>query len=139
MSFERIKLTLYNAQQAHAELARVWQAIKPWLMAGHRLYIEVKPVTRSLEQNSRLWLMLTEISKQVDWYGQRLSPDEWKDVLSAAFKQQKAVPGINGGFVILGARTSQMSVAEMCEMQELAEAFAAEKSVVFPWTEMETA
>ena len=37
MSFDRIKLTLYNAQQAHAELARVWQIIEPWPMAGPRL------------------------------------------------------------------------------------------------------
>ena len=52
MSFERIKLTLYNAQQAHAELARVWQIIKPWLMAGHRLYIEIRAETRTLKQNN---------------------------------------------------------------------------------------
>ena len=51
---------------------------------------------RTLDQNSRLWAMLTELSRQVEWYGQRLRPEEWKDVMTAALKKQRAVPGIDG-------------------------------------------
>ena len=101
------------------------------LMAGHRMVVEIKPETRSLEQNARLWAMLTEISRQVDWYGNKLTPEEWKDVFSAAMKRAKVVPGLDGGFVVCGQSTSKMTRAEMSEMQQLMEAFGAERGVRF--------
>lgn len=132
MSFETIRLTLWEPAQAHRSLMEVWTTIKPWIMAGHRLQIEVKAQTRSLEQNARLWAMLTDVSRQVDWYGQKLTPEEWKDVFSAALRQQKVVPGIeNGKFVVLGQRTSQMTRAQMTELQDFMEAFGAERGVRF--------
>ena len=91
----------------------------------------VKEATRSLEQNARLWAMLTDVSNQVDWYGQTLTPEEWKCVLTAAMKKQKVVPGIDGGFVVIGARTSKMGVREMGELMELIEAFGAQQGVRF--------
>lgn len=96
---------------------------------GH--VITVAEPTRTLEANAKLWAVLSEISVQVDWYGKKLSPDNWKDVLSAALKKQEAVPGIDGGFVILGQRTSQMSRREFSELLELAQAFGASQGVVF--------
>ena len=95
------------------------------------MVLEIKPSTRSLEQNARLWAMLTDISKQVDWYGRKLSPDDWKHVFSAALKKQDVVPGLDGGFVVLGLSTSKMTKAEMCDLQTLMEAFGAEKGVRF--------
>ena len=95
------------------------------------MVLEVKPSTRSLEQNARLWAMLTDISRQVDWYGRKLTPDEWKHVFSAALKKQEVVPGIDGGFVVLGLSTSKMTKAEMCDLQTLIEAFGAERNVRF--------
>ena len=90
---------------------------------------------RNLDQNAKMWAMLTDISKQVNWYGQYLHPEEWKDVLTAALKKQKVVPGIEGGFVAIGARTSQMSKKEMMDVITLAYAFGNEHGVV--WTEKE--
>lgn len=126
---ERITLSLWNAQQGHQAITQAWTVMKAALMAGHRLTMEVKPETRSLAQNRRLWAMLTDISEQVNWYGQKLTPDEWKDVMSAALKKQKVVPGIDGGFVVLGLRTSKMTKAEMTELQELMAAFGTERGV----------
>lgn len=91
----------------------------------------VKEATRSLEQNARMWAMLTEISQQVNWYGNQLSPEEWKCVLTAALKKQKVVPGLDGGFVVIGSSTSKMGVREMNELMELMEAFGAEQGVRF--------
>lgn len=123
--------TLYNAQQGHQALMALWTQAKALLMAGHRLNVEVKTETRSSAQNRRLWAMLRDVSQQVDWYGQTLTDEEWKDVLTASLKKQKAVPGIDGGFVILGARTSQMTKQEMTELQDLLEAFGAQQGVRF--------
>lgn len=93
--------------------------------------VEVKPRTRSIAQNSRMWAMLTDISRQVDWYGQKLAPDEWKDVFTAALKRQNVVPGVDGGFVVIGARTSKMTIREMGDLMELMSAFGAERGVQF--------
>lgn len=91
--------------------------------------IRTSPPTRNLEQNAALWALLFEISAQVVWYGQKLSASEWKDVLTASLKKQKAVPGIDGGFVICGQSSSKMTKAEFSELLELAHAFAAQQGV----------
>lgn len=125
-------ITLYNPQQAHQAIAAtIWPSVKSLLMAGHRLVMVVKPETRSDAQNRRLWAMLTEVSDQVVWHGRKLSPEEWKHVFSAALKKQDVVPGIDGGFVILGQSTSKMTKGEMSDLQELISAFGAERGVMF--------
>jgi hypothetical protein len=88
---------------------------------------------RTLDQNSKLWAMLSDVSRQVDWYGQKLTPENWKDVFTAALKRQAVVPGIEGGFVVLGTSTSRMEKQEMVDLIELMLAFGAERGVV--WSE----
>lgn len=96
---------------------------------GYR--VEVKPQKRTLEQNARMWAMLTELSRQVVWHGQQLSAENWKDVLTAALKRQQVVPGVDGGFVVLGTSTRRMTKGEMAELIELITAFGVEHGVVF--------
>lgn len=135
---EKMTLRLWQPVQAHQAIATAWaECVKPMLLAGHRLVLEVKPETRSNEQNKRLWAMLTDISRQVDWYGQKLSPEDWKHMFTASLKKTRAVPGIDGGIVVLGQSTSKMTKAEMCELQELMSAFAAERGVLLG-VDMET-
>ena len=106
-------------------------AIRAVQQAPEGYVVEVKQPTRSLEANARMWAMLTEISRQVVWHGRKLTPEEWKHVFTAALSKQDVVPGIDGGFVVLGKSTSQMTKGEMCELQELMEAFGAERGVKF--------
>lgn len=135
----KLQATLRDAQTGHQTYSALWSQCKALLLAGHRLHVEVRTETRSLAQNARLWSLLTDLAEQVNWYQQRLTAEEWKDVLSASLKKQRAVPGIDGGFVILGQRTSKMTVAEMTELQDLIEAFGAERGVAFRVHESETA
>lgn len=128
---ERLTLSLWEPAQANKAVNTAWHHIKPWLMAGHRLVLEVRPEKRSDAQNRRLWAMLRDISEQVNWHGNRLTDEEWKDVFTAALKRQRVVPGLDGGFVVCGQRTSKMTKAEMAELQTLMEAFAAEQGVKF--------
>lgn len=95
--------------------------------------VTIKPPTRTLDQNSKLWPMLQDIATQVDWCGQKLTDEEWKDVFSAALKKQKVVPGLDGGFVVCGQRTSTMPKQEFSDLIELMYAFGAEKGV--EWSE----
>lgn len=128
MKFEAV---LRDAQTGRVAYEALWPQLKAMLMAGHRLVLTAKQEKRSDAQNRRLWAMLADVSAQVNWHGQKLASEEWKDVLTAALKRQKVVPGIDGGFVVLGQRTSQMTRAEMSELQELIEAFGAQQGVRF--------
>lgn len=93
--------------------------------------VEIKPATRTLDQNARLWAMLTDVSQQVDWYGRKLSNEEWKHVFSASLKRQDVVPGLDGGFVALGQSTSKMTKRELGDLMELISAFGVQHGVVF--------
>jgi len=92
--------------------------------------VEFRHSKRTLPQNAYLWALLSEISSQVEWYGQRLTPEDWKDMLTASLRRYHVVPGIDPGtFVPLGMRTSSMTKQEMADLLELAIAFAAERGV----------
>jgi len=121
--------TLYNAQQAHTLLSELWPKIKASLTAGHRLTVTVKREKRSNEQNSKLWACLADIAEQVEWHGTKLSAEDWKHMISASLKKQRIVPGIDGGFVVLGQSTSKMTKEEFSELLEVAMAFGAEHGV----------
>ena len=125
-------ITLLNPQQATVAWNHIYdEQVKPLTMAGHRLRLSVKRETRSSEQNARMWAMLEDVARQVVWHGRKLLKEDWKHIFSAALKQQDAVPGINGGFVVLGQSTSKMTVAQMGELMELIEAFGAQNDVHF--------
>ena len=102
-----------------------------------KIMIDQYKPTRSIEQNEKMWAMLGEISAQVDWYGQKLSSEDWKAVFSSSLKGQRTVPGIDGGFVVFGVKTSKMTVPEMMDMIALMEAFGVEHGVIFKEDENE--
>lgn len=94
--------------------------------------VEFRAPRRSNDQNALMWSLLSQISKQVDWYGQKLSSEDWKDVLTASLRRTRVVPGIDAGtFVPLGMRTSQMTKQELGDLLELIYAFGAERGVKF--------
>lgn len=124
-----MRLKLFAPQQAHAELTKLWPQIKAALQNGHKLELTVKREKRSLDQNALFWSVLTDLSKQVKWYEQTLTKEEFKDLLTAGLKKQKAVPGIDGGFVMLGTSTSAMTKEEMSDLITLAHAFGDERGV----------
>lgn len=99
---------------------------------GYR--VEIRPKTRTLAQNDMMWSILTDISTQVDFVVNgalvKVSPEEVKDILTAGLRREtRMAMGIDGGMVLLGQRTSKMTVRQMTELIELAHAFGAEKGV----------
>ena len=136
MNTYRVKL--HNAQQGCAAINALYRTLKPYLLADHQYELTVKPATRSSAQNRRLWAMLADIAGQVVWHGQKMQSEDWKHIFSASLKRTRVCPGIDGGFVVLGQSTSQMTRAEMSEMQELIEAFGAQHDVRFSAPEYES-
>jgi len=94
--------------------------------------VEFRAPRRSNDQNALMWSLLTQISKQVEWFGKKRSPEDWKDLATAALRGAEFVPGLTPGTVVpLGMRTSQMTSAEISELIESLYAFGAERSVHF--------
>lgn len=124
-----MKVTLFNAQQGYTAITEVWQKAKPYLMAGNKLVLTIEEEKRSLPQNQIMWSILTDLAKQVPWHGEKLTKEEYKDLLTAGLKKQRAIPGIDGGFVVLGTSTSKMTKQEMTDLITLAHAFGDEREV----------
>jgi len=95
--------------------------------------VEFKAPKRTLDQNSRLWAMLTEVSAQLPWHGIKLSADDYKLLFLDALKRElRMVPNLDGnGFVNLGRSSSDLSKEEMTNLIELIFAFGAAHGVQF--------
>ncbi|MDR2365848.1 MAG: recombination protein NinB [Zoogloeaceae bacterium] len=119
---------------AHDEARR--RAVECVRFAPEGYQVMVKPQTRNLEQNAAMWALLSEFSEQLDWpvngRMEKLEAEEWKAILTAAFRQETArlAMGLNGGVVMLGARTSRFTKREMSEFLEFLHSVAAERGVV---------
>lgn len=91
---------------------------------------------RNLEQNAAQWPILAEFSRQLLWpvNGQmtKMSDEEWKDVLTAGFKNETArlAMGLDGGVVMLGRRTSRFSKKLFSEWLEYLHFVAADRGIV---------
>ena len=95
--------------------------------------VVIKEPTRSDDQNAKLWPMLADVARCVDWYGRKLTDHEWKDVFTAALRKSEVVPGLDGGFVVLGQKTSTMTKRQFSDLIELMYQFGATHGVT--WTD----
>jgi len=91
---------------------------------------------RSHEQNRKMWPMLTEIAKQIDWprgSGMKLSANDFKLILLDALGQEmRLVPNANmNGYVNLGRSSSRLTKREFSDLIELIYAFGAQHEVKF--------
>ena len=100
--------------------------------------IEAREESRTDKQNRMMWPLLKDLSEQVVWYGEKLESAEWKDLITVLVSQmqnpereQKSAPGINGGRVYFGVRTSQSSKRYMVEVIEAIYWFGTERNVKF--------
>lgn len=102
-------------------------AIEAVKRAPAEAQMRIDPPKRTLRQNNALHGLLTDIAAQVEWAGSLRSVEAWKDILTAALRSANhsldVVPGINGGFVLLGMHTSSMSREELSDLITLAIAF----------------
>lgn len=127
----RQTVTLYNLQQGHQAYSALWMWCKSMLAADHRLTIEARPEKRSDAQSRLMWSSLGDLSRQVDWHGQKLEASDWKEMCTAALKKQRVVPGLEGGFVVLGASTRAMTKAEMTELIDFVHMVGANHGVIW--------
>jgi hypothetical protein len=98
--------------------------------------VTIQEKNRTLDQNAAQWPILQAFSDQLLWpvNGQmvKLTAEEWKDILSAAFQRETArlAMGLDGGVVMLGQRTSKFGKKKFSEWLEFLHAVAAQRGVV---------
>lgn len=103
--------------------------------APYGFVVTVAEPTRSLDQNALMWPILECFAEQLKWpvngVMERLTADEWKEILTAAFRREtvRVAQGIDGGMVMLGIRTSKLSVREMSDFIEFLQATATARGV----------
>ena len=103
--------------------------------------VTVAEPTRSLDANAAQWPILTAFSEQLQWpvngRMESMTPEEWKDVLTAAFRREavRVAMGMDGGMVMLGARTSKFGKREFSEWLDFLHATAAARGVELNYLE----
>lgn len=127
--------TVTSLTEVRPMFLRAWAAAKVMAKAGS-FELVLRLPTRSLDQNRKLWPMLQDIAHQLQWPVngklQRMSREDWKDVLTAGFQQESRIAeGIAGGHVFLGMRTSRMSKRQFSELVEFIYAFGSGRGVRF--------
>lgn len=126
-----VKSIVSRPENLNPALRDMWERASGEISAGRSVCLTLEHRTRSTEANAKMWAMLSDVSDQVEWYKAKLTAEEWKDVLTAGLRKAKVVPGIDGGFVIVGQSTSKMTQRQIGELIELIEAFGAQQGVKF--------
>ena len=92
----------------------------------------VKPPRRTLDQNAKLWAMLSEIAAAKP-EGRELTPDVWKALFMHALDHtQRFEMALDGkGMVPVGFRSSKLSKEQMSALIEVIHEYAARHGVEF--------
>lgn len=95
--------------------------------------LEFKGPQRSIEQNSRMWAMLTDIATQKTLAGRKFGTDQWKVIfMHACGREIQFLPTLdNSTFIPWGQSSSDLSTAEMSELIECMFAWGSENGVTW--------
>ncbi len=111
------------------------RAIEAVRAADDGYVVTISEPTRTLTDNAAQWPILQAFADQLEWpvNGKmvKMTPDEWKDVLSAAFKREtvRLAMGLDGGVVMVGQRTSKFTAREWPEWKAFLKATASDRGV----------
>lgn len=108
------------------------------LPTDRSMMVTIQKVTRTLAHNAVQWPILNAFSEQLLWpvngVMAKLSGEEWKDILTAAYRQEttRIAQGLDGGMVMLGHKTREFKKDEWPEWMAFLESVAADRGVKVP-------
>ena len=95
--------------------------------------VTFREATRSLEQNAKMWPMLSDISR-AEPKGWKFTNDEWKLIMMHGCGWEvQFLPGLDGRPFPQEFRSSKLSVKQMSDLIEFMYAFGSEHGV--EWSE----
>ena len=129
-----LTMRLYNAQQGYQALVTAFTHAKNWLMAGHRLILEIRPETRSSAQNRYLHAIFGDVAKQAEWAGKKRTAAEWKVLFCSGHAVAtkcgaELIPGLEGEFLNVRESTAKMGRARMASLLEYVICWCANNNV----------
>lgn len=131
-------ITLYNAQQGYIALIELCKHAKALLIAGHRLVAEIRPLSKSREQEEKYHAMVGEVAMQAKHLGSSWEPEDWKRLLLDKFAREtgrthgKVIPNLDRtGVVEVGIQSRKFSTTDASEFIEWLHAWGAENGVEF--------
>lgn len=132
---QRLTFRLWEPVQAHRALMTAWETIKPLLIAGHRLVLEVREEKRSDAENRLLHELLGQIAKRQEWAGKKRTVETWKRLLTAAWLRAtgeaiELLPAIDGhGIDVVFRATSELTRSECAELITYIQAWAVNQGI----------
>lgn len=97
--------------------------------------LNVREASRTLDQNAKLWAMLSDVSRAKP-EGRKHTTEMWKALfMKACGHHVQFLEGLDGEPFPVGFRSSRLTKAQMCELIDFIDAWGSERGV--RWTEAE--
>jgi hypothetical protein len=97
--------------------------------------VNVREMTRSNDQNAKLWAMLSDVSRAKP-QGRRHTADVWKALMMhACGHETQFLSGLDGEPFPSGFRSSRLSVSQMRELIDFVDAWGSQNGVKWTWSE----
>jgi hypothetical protein len=131
-----MKYDLDNYEQAQTLMKSVWPKVREALVYGRKLTLEIKPASKSRDQEEKYHAIIGDIAKQAQHMGAKWSPEDWKRLLVDQFIKYQGlsgamiVPNLDGtGIVQLGFQTRKFTKEQASEFVEFLLAWSAENGI----------
>jgi len=117
-----MKYNLDDQAQATSLMKNIWPKVKDALAAGRKLTLEIKPASKSRDQEEKYHAIIGDIAKQAQHMGAKWDAEDWKRLLVDQYvKDQglngsKIIPSLDGsGIVQLGFQTRKFTKEQASE------------------------
>lgn len=144
MTDNTLTMRLFNQQQGYQALVTAFTHAKNWLAAGHRLILEIRPESKTRDQEKKYHAMIGDIAKQAQHIGASWEPEDWKRLLVDKFAREtnrthgKVIPNLDKtGVVEVGVQTRKFSRSDGSEFIDWLYAWGVDNGikweVAVPW------
>ena len=104
-------------------------AVRAVQLAPDGVTVTIAEPRRTLEQNDRMWAMLTRLS-HAQPNGRKGTPDDWKHwIMHACGFECQFMEGLDGRHFPTGFKSSRLTVKQMAALMDWMEAYAAEHGI----------
>jgi hypothetical protein len=131
-----MRYNLDDQAQATSLMKHIWPKVKQSLSDGKQLTLEIKPASKSRDQEEKYHAIIGDIAKQAQHMGAKWSAEDWKRLLVDQYiKDQglngaKIIPSLDGsGIVQLGFQTRKFTKEQASEFVEFLLAWSAENGI----------
>ena len=131
-----MRYNLDDHAQATSLMKHFWPKVKEALAAGRKLTLEIKPASKSREQEEKYHAIIGDIAKQAQHMGAKWSAEDWKRLLVDQFMRDygdsggKVIPNLDStGIIQLGFQTRKFTKEQASEFVEWLLAWSAENGI----------